>query len=69
MGHYVITRAGWYLAARPGWGPTVTQDLNEARRFDSVSEAYEYRRNHDFFENYNIGKISMPLYGVVNLIA
>ena len=43
--------------------------MNEARRFDSVSEAYEYRRNHVFFENYKIGKISMPLYGVVNLIA
>ena len=57
MGHYVITRAGRYLAARPGWGPTTTEDVAQARRFPSVSEAYEYRRNHKFFEKYDLARV------------
>ena len=59
MSAYVITRAGWYLASPPVYGPTVTKELDQARRFPSVSAAYEYRRNHGFFEKYNIARINM----------
>ena len=59
MANYVITRAGRYLASRPGWGPTTTEDVAQARRFPSVSEAYEYRRNHEFFEKYDLATVDM----------
>ena len=57
MGHYVITRAGRFVASRPGWGPTTTSELSQARRFDTVHEAYEYRRNRDFFEKYDLARV------------
>jgi hypothetical protein len=47
MQQYVIQMGrGLYLSSRPGWGPTFSQELSDARLFDSVSAAYEYRRNN-----------------------
>ena len=46
MADYVIMLGRNFLASRVGWGPTFTQELTEAKRFNSVSDAYEYRRNN-----------------------
>lgn len=46
MAEYVIMHGGNYLAGRVGWGPTFTSEQTEAKKFKSVSEAYEYRRNN-----------------------
>ena len=59
MANFVITRAGWFLASQPGWGPTTTNRLDQAKRFNTIHDAYEYRRNHDFFEKYSIGRVNM----------
>lgn len=58
MASYVLMRFGSYLASKVGWGPTTTKELDQAEKFDSFSSAYEYRRNHDFFEKYDIGRIN-----------
>jgi len=59
MASYVLMRFGSYLASRVGWGPTTTKELDQAKKFNSISSAYEYRRNHSFFEKYDIGRINM----------
>ena len=67
MASYVIMHYGNFLAGRNGLGPTTTRRVEDARTFNTYSAAYEYRRNHDFFRNYKIGRINM--WGVVEAVA
>lgn len=46
MAEYVIMLGQTFLAGRVGWVPTFTTEQTEAKKFNSVSEAYEYRRNN-----------------------
>lgn len=47
MANYIIISSrGYYLTKRPGWGPRFTANLDDARRFNSISDAYEFRRNN-----------------------
>lgn len=57
MAEYVIMRGRSFLAVRVGWGPTFTNEQTEAKKFNSISEAYEYRRNNLQRLNCKIAKL------------
>lgn len=56
---YVIVKYGWFLTSRPGWGPRFAPELDNARRFGTISEAYEYRRNNLGGMRCDIGRVDM----------
>lgn len=58
MAEYVIMHGKTFLAGRVGWGPTFTHELDEAKKFDSVHSAYEYRRNN--LEKFNCKIAQIP---------
>lgn len=59
MANYVIMLGGNYLAKRSGWGPTFTPEQTDAKRFQTISEAYEYRRNNLGGMDCKIAKIGL----------
>ena len=59
MADYVIMLGKSFLASRVGWGPTFSDELTEAKKFNSVSDAYQYRRNNLCKFNCKIARIGI----------
>lgn len=59
MADYVIMLGRNFLSGRAGWGPTFTGDITGAKRFRTVSEAYEYRRNNLERMNCKIARVGL----------